>query len=1475
MSLLNNQEIQILDNDTVSLRFYVSEADEDDLSGFQSVCEVRIQFEHRQLSDVTMTLTSPLGLDVTLVGPALPNGTQAIGPPFTVSHDLTFIPSPSNFVAPDPGLQDRWTNNIPFWHTRSQYGGSYYASNGDLSVEHEVGPVLGIWELTVVDHFLNSEGRITGFEIVFCDEDGVVCNSCEADAGSFAVQDTQFICRNGGIDLNSIYTDGPTQIGEYNEVFLVYGSNGEPALISESPDFSVLEEDTYTVYGFSILSEQADTVVQGFNNVSEQVWLDSVEATGGFLCMDLSDPIKVQVTEPTVVNLPAQNVCPGDPIFMFNGLAITESGLYIDTLDGCNSIERIGVTVSNLTATFDQTTILTNCNSGIVIFGPSVSGAAGTVTYEWSQAGGGVISTDSALVIATAADWSLVVRDDICSRTLNVRSEVAGVGFQTMAIADPPQFNCVQDSITLSHNSNFLVDSIKWFREGRLISESLDDIRVGQEGEYSVEVYGSGCLLADDITLTTDMSIPQASVVAPVIDCSDAGVLVSFNTTSTIGESIWINSTGDTISRSPEIAIDMPGMYELILIGQNLCDTVISFEVMSDAELPAIDNVMSGDLTLTCDNRSIEINPTVDDSNIIDDYWIFGVDDTIRDQRNITITEANAYRYQVVGSNGCIAARRLDVSLDTVAPSFVLIPDTLTCGTNQATILLTGLLPNVIADFSGANVLSQTDSSAIVDAVGIVSIAITDQINQCVSETSFDVSQDLNIPDITLSGDSLITCATPNASLVASFNNGLPSSFYWISPLGDSTFERSVVVRDTGLYMFEAIGTNGCDYRRTWQVGEELGLPVINVPSSYISTCAVPEVRLSIDNFQDIDQALWIIEGDTFDTPDLNIMTTSNSVELILIGLNGCSTGQVIDILYDTIMPPFSLEADVLDCATDQVTISTDEILDHHTFVWAGAGVANEATPTVNVVEPGAYALNATDTLTGCSGLMTIDVMSNYELPSFLTLPLDTITCNRTSVNISLSTSIDNVISWDSQSGSQVDGPSFLVQNSGFQSFTVRGPNGCFVRDSIEVLDDLSKPRFDIEDTYVISCNEEEFLLSPDYIDPVSAVTWFYKGGVKSTNLTEIVNDDSLDSLEVAGLNGCTNVVSFDISVSNDKPNSVINPVDSLLCFGETVAISTGPLASPNHRAIWFRDEVLVDTDVTSVPATETGAYILQVIDTVSGCQSIDTFDIVVSATPFQGFDIDVQDETCMDAVDGVIAINDIIGGVGVLTISLDGEEVGIETITDVVPDIYDLLVVDDLGCMIDTMLSIGQGGQISVEIGENIRVERGEKVTIIPEVTGDAAVSVMWTGDQGTMSDQMDSLCFVPIVDEKILVSATGPSGCIAVDSLLITVFVDITKIRAYVPNILVRESDMGNDQIEITLSPDILEISDFAIYDRWGQQVMFVPLISNGETVVAWDGRFNNQPVSQGVYIYSYEMITIHDDRPVVRTGDITIIN
>lgn len=90
--------------------------------------------------------------------------------------------------------------------------------------------------------------------------------------------------------------------------------------------------------------------------------------------------------------------------------------------------------------------------------------------------------------------------------------------------------------------------------------------------------------------------------------------------------------------------------------------------------------------------------------------------------------------------------------------------------------------------------------------------------------------------------------------------------------------------------------------------------------------------------------------------------------------------------------------------------------------------------------------------------------------------------------------------------------------------------------------------------------------------------------------------------------------------------------------------------------------------------------------------------------------------------------------------------------------------------------------------------------------------------------------------------------------DSKQITV--EVKEIVTDLPNIFSPNGDGSNDVFKILLSPEMKLITQFSIYDRWGSKVFSQSNIIDDANNNGWDGSYNGNFVSPGVYVYIYEI-------------------
>jgi len=104
-------------------------------------------------------------------------------------------------------------------------------------------------------------------------------------------------------------------------------------------------------------------------------------------------------------------------------------------------------------------------------------------------------------------------------------------------------------------------------------------------------------------------------------------------------------------------------------------------------------------------------------------------------------------------------------------------------------------------------------------------------------------------------------------------------------------------------------------------------------------------------------------------------------------------------------------------------------------------------------------------------------------------------------------------------------------------------------------------------------------------------------------------------------------------------------------------------------------------------------------------------------------------------------------------------------------------------------------------------------------------------------------------------------------VDDVSVILCTDCDSNIVYIPNIFSPNLD-GHNDILYMRGKNITEI-EFAIYDRWGEEVFRTTDINQG-----WNGTFKGNPFNTSVFAY-YAKIKFIDGTEQIKKGNITLIH
>jgi gliding motility-associated-like protein len=188
------------------------------------------------------------------------------------------------------------------------------------------------------------------------------------------------------------------------------------------------------------------------------------------------------------------------------------------------------------------------------------------------------------------------------------------------------------------------------------------------------------------------------------------------------------------------------------------------------------------------------------------------------------------------------------------------------------------------------------------------------------------------------------------------------------------------------------------------------------------------------------------------------------------------------------------------------------------------------------------------------------------------------------------------------------------------------------------------------------------------------------------------------------------------------------------------------------------------------------------------------------------------------------------------------------------------LVVKDSANCTSDPQLkNIVINLQPVIDAGQSYYAMQGSVIRFNPKVNDSVQVSFLWTPSFDFPNPAVLRPTLKVMRDQRYTLTAVGPGGCIAVDTMTVYMLRPVVVVNAFSPN-----GDGINDRWEI---PNLSKYpgATVDVFNRYGQKVFS----STGYTM-PWDGRFNGTPLPVATYYY---IITLKNGfQPI--TGSITII-
>ena len=1084
-----------------------------------------------------------------------------------------------------------------------------------------------------------------------------------------------------------------------------------------------------------------------------------------------------------------------------------------------------------------------NCYNGIIPVESTITDAGTQFEFNWSTQQGGTISGSSDTLdieVSTEGLYEITVLNPVngCISAENV-TIVEDLDIPVLDADVPEILTCSLTSVGLSATVNTQGDaySFNWFTDA---NGSLDNNiftlapNVSAASDYGLAVINdvNGCQDTLYIPVTEDVDYPTATAsVDAFLSCETLSLNIDATGSSTGTEMnyLWTTTDGNILSggNSLQPEVDEPGSYQFIVENTfNNCKDTLVAEVTQDITAPAV-LLLNPDL-LTCSVLEVAVN--ADAGSTPPATYVYEWTDqqgiSLSDSPDlITVTSPGVYNLNIIDTyNGCVTDLSTTVNQDIQDPiAEAGVADTLNCVVlNQA---LDGAASSQGAIFTyewttaDGNIINQANTlTPFVDAPGTYYLEVTNTFNDCVSESSVYVPEDVNYPSAEAGNTDVLNCYVEELNLNGDGSSVGGSFVYQWTSLEQNPITNSSTLNPTidgdGTYVLSVENLyNNCISTDTVTVLRDTIAPDLVALESDTLTCGRLETGLAmISSVTNNVEFSWStqngnftsatnIENPTVDVPGVYSLTYTNLD-------NGCIAEEELEVYQNIVLPIANagsgglitcefLTIDIIGSAstnsgqTDIQWITQDgEIIDGE----------NTINPTIGA--QGTYTICVIDMINECMSVDNVVVPSDQVYPIVSSVQSDILDCDTEEVEVDASSTAlqsQYVYEWTTANGNFVSGTDALnpmVDLAGQYILTIEDTlNGCVTIDTLDVYDDYESPIVSAGDDFVLPCYQEYSYLS---------------GSAQSS----------------------TTLLEYNWS-------------------------------SPDGN-------LLEGTSSLSPTIDEGGTYTLTVVNLLNGCTDFD--EVFIEEDSPRNLELDPTDPLC-NGLNGSLAILNIEGGTQPYFYSLDGgDSFTDDLVIDYLPaGVYEVLAQDANGCETDAqIIEIKDPPLLTVDVEAEIAYEQGESYQIFANINFPMSdiESIQWTPSIGLSCDD----CLSPevfVANTNIYeLEVVNTNGCI--DRSLVTVFVD-NRPKVYIPNAFSPDNDGENEVFMIFADIKNIEaVKEFKVYDRWGEMVHEYYNFLPNDPAHGWDGNLQGKQLNSGVYVY-YAEIEMSDGRIEFYKGDV----
>lgn len=416
-----------------------------------------------------------------------------------------------------------------------------------------------------------------------------------------------------------------------------------------------------------------------------------------------------------------------------------------------------------------------------------------------------------------------------------------------------------------------------------------DTIQSTQAGIHLLEVINpNGCIDSSYVNLQSSQDYPVVSYTTEIIDCAKDSITISATSSIPGTDFKWTTPKGEIIEAAT-FKTNQAGIFSYTATTKKNCISEDKLEV----EIDTAKAILSLDVldTLNCAITSSIIEVAADTSYEL--LKIDGLQTIVIDSSQLQSSAEGWVQVEIKTKNHCVTKESIYVPANyTLPPEIDIAPFELNCAISDSLIQL-DKVDSVHYTWSFDNQSIENHELLIVDA-GSYNILSTHQASNCTQTHTFDVSQDINIPDFMIDAN-IITCAQPKATItldIAEDYTKIDAAQGAILKT-DKTYE----VQADGTYEFTVHYANGCIKTKTIEVLEDVESPIIS-GKNIVLACDDRQKSLFVNHQLNNPTISWTGPGNiTGSQSNLAVNQPGTYKVVVTNNDNGCSSELSLEAL--------------------------------------------------------------------------------------------------------------------------------------------------------------------------------------------------------------------------------------------------------------------------------------------------------------------------------------------------------------------------------------------------------------------------------------------------------------------------------------------------------------------------------------------------------------------------------------------------